>query len=554
MITSLDSSRLEALLESAQLLYASPNVEELLKHLLRTAMGRLLVTRGLVAIASNSSMQVAVVRNVPSAKIGDTYSEANLREVGLNTIFAIGNATQPIGFLAVNSPATQIDPQEEAFVRALLSISASGIDNALTHAEAKQLNKELDQKVQDLRALLDLVRALATSLEPEDIARILMLTLAGRWAVRKYAMAAWKDAHPAVLRHKGMELPDIELLKKFLVELPEVIKVADLPEGDIKTSLINQQAEVLFPLHMLGAEGEERRPEDTRGLIVLGPRATKLSYSSSDLEFGAGVVGQAGVAFENSWYFREVLEKKKMEQELLLAAGIQQRLFPTNLPKLTNCELAARNRPALQCGGDYYDVIAIDNGVQLGYLLCVADVSGKGLPASLLMSNTQAALQVMLGYVPSMVTLSARINDQLYLNTPSYNYVTGILVQFDPETGQGCYVNGGHVGGCLLRASGEVEWMTPTGRPFGLLPRQTFEEVAFQLHSGDILALYSDGVTEAQDINENDFTEPRYADFLRTIRDESAADIVAKSFAEIDRFAGEAPQHDDITLMILKRQ
>jgi sigma-B regulation protein RsbU (phosphoserine phosphatase) len=155
------------------------------------------------------------------------------------------------------------------------------------------------------------------------------------------------------------------------------------------------------------------------------------------LEFGAGLVAQAGVAFENSWHVKETIERKKMEQELALAASIQEGLFPEFLPKIACYDIAARNRAALQCGGDYYDVLPVTNGngAEKSFLFCVADVSGKGLPASLLMSNMQATLRA---------------------TTPSNKFVTAILLELEPATGAVKYVNAGHGDCMLLRGGGET--------------------------------------------------------------------------------------------------
>ena len=168
--------------------------------------------------------------------------------------------------------------------------------------------------------------------------------------------------------------------------MTEAVRVADMPESDLKTTLREAQAEVVFPI--------DAGDHTTGGIVILGPRPGNLSYSESDLEFGMGLVAQAAVAFENSWYFREAVERKKVEQELALAASIQQNLFPARLPKMVDLELAARNRPARICGGDYYDALRISGQT---HLICVADVSGKGLPASLLMSNMQATMRACWG-------------------------------------------------------------------------------------------------------------------------------------------------------------
>src|SRR5574341_33476 len=184
---------------------------------------------------------------------------------------------------------------------------------------------------------------------------------------------------------KGMELDELADYKSYeaqVLEMKEAVKLADLPESELKSKLREEQAEVVFPI--------DAGDETTGGIVVLGPRPGNLSYAESDLEFGMGLVAQASVAFENSWYFREAVERKKVEQELALAASIQQNLFPAQLPKMSNLDLAARNRPARSCGGDYYDALPVSGQM---HLICVADVSGKGLPASLLMSNMQATIR-----------------------------------------------------------------------------------------------------------------------------------------------------------------
>ncbi len=550
MTTPLGISRLEALLESAQLLHSSLNLDELLRHLLRSVMGRLLISKGLIAVSENGTMRIALSRGLPKLSAGDVFDETAARASGIDLILPIGDETDPVGFLAVVRPANKdIGSEEVEFLRALLGIAASGIANARAHSEAHNLNQELDQKVQELRTLLDLVRGLTSTLEPDEVAQLLMLTLAGRWAVRRYALIAWKKGHPPVTRLKGMDIDNLANYESYeaqLNDLPDAIRVADLPESEFRAALREEQAEVIFPI---------RAGDNTSGgLAVIGPRPGNLSYTESDLEFGTGLVTQSAVAFENSWYFREAIERKKVEQELALAANIQQNLFPAKLPELSNFELAARNRPARQCGGDYYDALAKGGaGAEASYLICVADVSGKGLPASLLMSNIQATLRALLDRLPSLTELSAHTNELLYASTPSNKYVTAILFELNPTTGKARFVNAGHTDCLLLRADGEAVWLKATGTPLGLLPGMPYEEQQTELNSGDLVALFSDGVTEAQDEHENEFGEERLADFLRPIARQPAEIIVDSVFTEIDRFAGSAPQYDDITLFVIKR-
>ncbi len=515
-------------------------------------MGRLLVKRGLIAVTDEGDMRLALVRGMQGLKTGDVFDERAARDAGVELILPIGAAEQPTGLLGIGRPLNgEVGPDEQEFLSALLGIAASGIDNARAHADAHRLNLSLDQKIQELRTLLDLVRGLSAALEPGAVAGLLALTLAGRWAVRRYGVAAWKEGHLLVLRQKGMVLPDLEIYQQTLSELPEAIAIEELPDGDFKQSLVAQQGAILFPL---------RTADATCGLVVLGSRPGGLRYTEGDFEFGAGLVAQAVVAFENAWYVRETLERKTIEQELALAASIQEGLFPDRMPSINGYEVAARSRPARQCGGDYYDALAVEmtnsevtNG-RRPYLLCVADVSGKGLPASLLMSNMQATLRALLGRLPSLVELAARTNELLYATSPSNKFVTAILVEIDPATGAGRYVNAGHNDCFLLRHNkSEVELLKSTGLPLGMLPGLPYEEKSFQLERGDLLALYSDGVSEAYDENENEWGEVRLLDCLRSVNQDSAERVVARVFEEIDLFAGAAPQHDDITLLIFKR-
>lgn len=556
----LDSSRLEALLESAQLLHSSLNLEDLLKHLLRSAMGRLVVGRGFIAVEDEGAMRLRLVRGFRELRVGDAFDEQAARAAGIHLLLPIGEAAQPIGLLGLaHPPSGTINTEETESLKALLGIAASGITNARAHAEAHRLNQDLNQKIQEQRALLDLVRGLTSTLEPEGVASLLMFTLAGRWAVRKYAVAAWKEDHPTVIRQKGMSLLDLESFHQHLAALPEAIAVADLPPSDFKEMLEMQHAVLLLPLRTSAASPS--------GIVLLGARPNQLRYTEADLEFGAGLVAQAGVAFENSWYVRETLERKKIEQELALAASIQEKLFPDQLPSLHGYDIAAHNRPARQCGGDYYDALPVGPVISIRdvatgddaknslcpYLFCVADVSGKGLPASLLMSNVQATLRALLGRVPSLAELAARTSELLYATTPSNKYVTAIMVQLEPSTGWVSYLNAGHNGGVLLRADGEAEWLKPTGTPIGLFANLPYEEASFQLQPGDLLALFSDGIPEAQNTNDDEFGEARLVEYLRLSRSEPATTIVAGAFTEITLFAGLAPQFDDITLLVIKR-
>ena len=537
-MVKLGDSRLQALLESAKLLSSSLALPDLLAHLLRTVMGRLLVSKAVIAVDLDGSMRVALARGVPSLSQSAPFTEEIGRAAKLEQFFPIEQTGKAIGLLAIGRPARGfLEPEEDDFIKALLGLAASSIANAQAHEATLRSNEKLEQKVQELRALIDLGRGVSASLEPDDIAQMLTLTLAGRWIISKHGVVTWKTGHPEILRQKGLDLSFILADKERWTQLlePTVAPAGtSLPAGSL-----------LLPL---------RSAAETFGLIVCGPRLNKQPYTEADIEFGAGLAAQAAVSFDNAWHFRDTLVRQQMEKEVALAANIQRDLFPSALPQLAHSDVAARNRQAKLVGGDYYDVLPIQgSGPDLPHLLCVVDISGKGMFAALLMSNIQATLRALLSRGQSLSEVAQQANNLLHATTPSNRYATAFLNQYDPVTGACQWVNCGHNDGVVLRKSGEVEMMPCSGIALGLFPRMQYEAQTFELHSGDLLAIYSDGVTEANDAAEREFSLERFVAVLQANKHRTAAEIVDTVIQEIDAFVGEAPQFDDITLLVMKR-
>lgn len=532
MPTGLDASRLEALLESAKLLQSSLELEPILKHLLRSAMGRLLARRGMIAVRkSDGQMRVEMARGAAALAAGSVYSELSAREAGIERFFSIGSENGPVGVLGIGGLTVAINPEETEFIQALLGVAASVISNALSHEQARLANMLLDQRLQELRALLDLGRGLAATLDPDEVAQLVGFTLAGRWAISKYAVAAWKDTHPPTLRQKGLDIGDLPALREKYAALAEPLLT---PEGTLVLPVRSQEALI--------------------GVVVCGPRMRGMKYREADLEFGAGLAAQAAVAFENAWHFRDTLTRQQLDKELELAASIQRDLFPAKLPPLAALDIAARNRQARQVGGDYYDVLPFSGtGAEDPHMLCVADVSGKGISAALLMSIIQATLRSLLRRESSLVEIASVANELIYATTPANKFATAFLCTIRPLTGECRFVNCGHNAALLLRASGEVELLDGPGLALGLFPMRSHVEKGFAMQPGDILALYSDGVSEAQNLGDEQFEIERMTECLREHSQKPAAEIVERMFDAIDAFAGEAPQFDDITLMIVKR-
>lgn len=537
-----DQRHLEALLESAQLLQKSLDLDDLIRHLLRSVMGRFLARRGVIAIDRDGQLSVAAARGASELTAGSPFDPDVARRAGIDILMPIGTDAKPIGYLGISRPpAGDLDETDRQFLTALLGIAASGIATAKAHEETKRVNLDLERRVHELRTLLDVGRGFTSTVEPEQVAGLLALTLAGQWALRRHGVLAWKEGHPAVARIKGMTVPSNERLRAALENISAPIVTAAIEDPGVREELEAQQVAVVIPI---------RSGDELVGAALAGKRPGGLTYAETDMEFAAGLAAQAAVAFDNAWHFQATVEKEKIEKELQLAADIQRRLLPAAMPLFERLEVVARTRPARQVGGDYYDVIPFGDE----QLFCVADVSGKGIAASLLMSNFQATLRALASSGRSLPEIVARMNELIYASTASNKYVTSIFVAIDPATGEGRYVNGGHNEGIILRHDGTDERLKASGMSVGLMPGRPYTERPITLDAGDVVILYSDGVTEANDVGENEFEIERLIACVRARQADSADAIVSAIFDSVDAFAGAAPQYDDITAMIIARR
>jgi sigma-B regulation protein RsbU (phosphoserine phosphatase) len=309
----------------------------------------------------------------------------------------------------------------------------------------------------------------------------------------------------------------------------------------LRGHLAHEKIVAMVPLQM---------QNEVKGVLCLGERLRGGIYSESDLEFIFSLANLAFVSLENSRLFDDAIEKKKLESELLIAREIQQGLLPRELPAVKGFEVAAVNISSKQVGGDYYDVIPTDDGKTM---LVIADVSGKGTPASLLMANVQATVHALVPFNLSLSLATARINDLIYRNTGSDKFITFFWGTIDPLTRTFRYVNAGHNPPIVVRTDGSVERLSDGGLILGVMKTLIpYEEGSIVLEKGDCVVLYTDGVSEAMDINGNDYTEERLEEFVRMHHENSAEHMLAAIRNEIERHTLGAPQSDDITMVVLK--
>jgi sigma-B regulation protein RsbU (phosphoserine phosphatase) len=246
----------------------------------------------------------------------------------------------------------------------------------------------------------------------------------------------------------------------------------------------------------------------------------------------------------------ETADRVVMKRDLEIAREIQHWLVPSEPPAVPGLDIAFVTRPANTVAGDYYDVIA--RGDSGRYLIAVADVAGKSMPAALLMATFQASLKTLSVASPSLLDLVRGLNSYACDHSiRGSRFTTAFVAEYDSSTHRLTYINAGHNPPFLLRGN-EVTKLTEGGVPLGILPDAPYQSGEVQLGSGDLLAIYTDGVVEAENVTGQEFGENLLINSLRSVPGGTAQHVIRQLMANIEGFVATAPQHDDITCLVLR--
>jgi len=305
--------------------------------------------------------------------------------------------------------------------------------------------------------------------------------------------------------------------------------------------------------HLLGVP--IRLDGEPKGVLAVGDKESRKGvgpFRPEDRRTLELLANQAAIALTNAELHRQALEKERLEREIELASQIQREILPAAAPDVPGWELVGWNRPARHVGGDYYDFFVADEGKRVPLVL--GDVSGKGVPAALLVSTLHSGVRLLSEREPISAELAERLNRLIQESSSSNKFITLFLADLDPATGELVYVNGGHNPALLRRADGRLESLGATGLPLGLLADSRYSVARIRLEPGDLLCLYSDGITEA----ESPAGEELGFERLGEIVDGAAAGPLDGLVDEIDRAVREIsaglPQGDDQTVLLLRRR
>ena len=327
-----------------------------------------------------------------------------------------------------------------------------------------------------------------------------------------------------------------------------------------KTSILVRDAQMDEALKMRMSIVEQRvhtmmavplqAKERIIGLIYLDSPFVLREFTKDDLSLLTVMASIAAARVESVRLAQIEQTERIMQRDLSQAADIQRRILPDKAPAVPGLDLAGFNQPCRTVGGDYYGFFTYPGG---RVALCLGDVSGKGMPAALMVMAFEARLRVLAEDPANSASLMMKLNKITCANCPSNRFITFFFGALDPVSGELAFANAGHNPPIVVRASGKSEMLEGGGPVLGVLSVAPYREEHLHLEPGDLLVIYSDGVTEATSVAGEEYGEERLIEVLENRRGDSAEAILNAVMDSLNRFSAGAPQADDITLMVAKR-
>lgn len=553
---------IRSLLEFSKAVNQDVSIEFIMNFLLLTLMGKLICNKAIIFLKEGKNdYKIKNVKGVllkeenKAFKIKRNYTKLSyvsnlkknnekfigfLRKNGLQLLLPLIYREAVLGYIALSKYKNKkLNDEETNYLKSIINIAASALQQKLDRDELQRLNKELDHKIHQMNTLFDLSKELAATLQKEKIIRLITLSLMGQLGISKFAIFIKENEEMKKIIARSMDNIDCNYLGNICY-LKRPILIDEVKNNSHKKVLKKNKIKAVIPMVS---------QDEVKGFLLLGERLSDKIYSQSELEFLYSLSNIAIISLENARLFAEAIEKQKMEDELIIAKGIQQGLFPKNLPKHKTLDIAAINIPSKIVGGDYYDVIELGDEK---FALAIADVSGKGMPAALLMASIQAMFHTLIKLNIPLSELVKKINELIYDNTSTDRFITFFLCVLDLKDKTINYVNAGHNYPILLKRSGKIYRLEKGGMLLGIRKENSdYVEEKLWLEKGDLICIFTDGITEATNKESIEFTEERLIQILKESRNLKSEEIKNRIISEVQNF-GDGLQNDDETLIIVK--
>jgi phosphoserine phosphatase RsbU/P len=544
---------LSAIIDFSNNINSNLNLEFALNNLMLTCFGKLKITKGLVVLFNEKDeLQVNLAKGILKERL-ELFPILNRNDQSIEKLKVFNNnngldlteeiisSDKLLGYLVLGEKFTkeEFNSEDRQFISTILSIGSTTIRNAQSFEKLSALNKILDSKINQLNSIFDLGKEFSSILEIERVSKLLVYSISAQMLISRYAIVILDGSKKEILESKY----DNELLNVVL-KSPEIDEINEPKilnkDNDFCKNCTELGVALIVPMMIKNQK---------KGLIFLGNRITKQDYSKSDIEYISSIASFAIISLENARLFKETLEKEKLEKDLEIARNIQQNLLPIKFPKSELYQIAAINKTAKMVGGDFFDVVELDKN---RLLVAIADVSGKGIQASLLMANLQAFLKSIYKQNYKIEEASNFLNDLVSENTTNGSFITFFWGILDLVSKEFTYVNMGHNPPLLIRDN-KITKLKKGGMILGVMKTVIpYEYETVVLNNNDALILFTDGVTEAMNLKNEEYSDERLEKLCLTIADHDAEKILNNILTDVNNHTSGAEQSDDITSLILK--
>ncbi|MDE2956483.1 MAG: SpoIIE family protein phosphatase [Bacteroidota bacterium] len=546
---------LHALYQASRMLSSSFDLDYVLRNLVLSTMSKLLVTRGVVLLQEPEGphWRVAVTRGLPKMAMAGLITlpvlpdaeiwtreqvPPDLAAQGLVLVMPIQSGGRHIGLFALGSKVTgeTFTETELEYVQSLVHMSAAAIANSMMIRELREANQDLASRVQQLKTLFELSQEFNATVDKDRVVKQFAFAMLGHMAARRYVFYLRSDSGQ-FRQVAAQAVQDNALPAEFLSGLNDLVNADN---AALHPELRKQGFVLAMPI---------RLKDQVQGILCMGPKWTHVPYTPEDIEFLYSLGSLAVMSIQNVDLIEERIEKQRLQEEMRMARSIQKRLLPGRIPQTQRLQIASIALPSREVGGDYFDVLRLtDNRL----LVMVADVTGKGMPAALLMSTIHACTHLMRPMKMTLVESIEETNRVVYDNTDPDKFITAFASIYYAD-GTLAYVNAGHEPPMLIRSDGTVEHLSVGGPLLGVMPNLRYTSGKISLRPGDAVVLFTDGVTEAMGANMEEYTESRLQALVIANRHCSAPELVQRIQDDIEAFTGPVQAlSDDRTLLVLK--
>ncbi|MCF8423326.1 MAG: SpoIIE family protein phosphatase [Bacteroidia bacterium] len=407
-------------------------------------------------------------------------------------------------------------------------------------ANSNLKHKTTANSVKDIKlnALLEITKAINNNVSTAQLLDIYQEILENKLKVGKLVLFSFTTEWTCILKY------GVNKEYNHLVFEPELLDIKEIETISFTKGNLSQKFEIVIPVY---------HKQTPLAFVLLGDideKKIEMSSAIKHLPFIQTLTNVMIVAIENKKLYKSSIQKATIQKELELAQGMQKLLFPTDLPHTEEIEMSAFYLPHQQVGGDYYDLIWIN---EVEFVFCLADVSGKGVAAALLMSNLQAALRVLLKYTQNLTEIVIDINQLICDNAKNEKFITLFIAKYNIGTRKLTYINAGHNAPILFNNHNQMVFLDKGCSLLGIVnPLQFLENETLLVSAQSILFAYTDGLTDTVNSKDDNLSIKEIENILSIHKNATSDNINVAMMKYLEEFKGEMPFTDDIAMLTCK--